>query len=100
MDACYYNIMYKPKFKIGDRVKIIDASSIESCELNKIGIIKEIRFHDDDWDWDCEEDITYIVDMGRPRREREPENTCWYLRERHIELAVQPNEQLLFKFML
>lgn len=79
-------------FKIGNRVKIINASSIESYELNEIGTI--VSINDDDPDW-----ITCVVDMGRPRRECEPDLTCWYLRDNAIELVSKPNEQLLFNFM-
>jgi hypothetical protein len=79
-------------FKIGDRVRIINASAIESCELNKIGTIVAMQDSDPKW-------ITYVVDMGRPRREREPTLFCWHLSEGAIELARKPNEQLLFPFM-
>lgn len=81
--------MNSKKFKIGDKVKIINCSSIEPYELNKTGIIVRIDSYDDN----------YIVDMGRPRREREPEITCWWLNEKYIELVSKPNEQLLFVFM-
>ena len=83
--------MISTTFKVGDRVRIINCSMIEPYELNKIGIIIEVR-NNECW-------ITYVVDMGRPRREREPGCTCWYLRENAIELASKPNEQLLFSFM-
>lgn len=79
--------MSDKEFKIGDRVKIINASSIEPYELNKVGIISN------------KVGSSYVVDMGRPRREREPEETCWWLQEGMIELADQPNTQLLFNFM-
>lgn len=82
--------MNNKKFKVGDRVKIINCAHIESYELNKIGIVVKVRNRDFG---------TYVVDMGRPRREEEPEETCWYLRESAIELANQLNEQLLFNFM-
>ena len=85
-------MMNNKKFKVGDRVRIIDCSSIEPYELNKIGTIVDIN--DDNPNW-----ITCIVDMGRPRRQREPKNTCWYLRDNKIELVSKPNEQLLFDFM-
>lgn len=81
-------------FKIGDRVKIINACAIDLCELNKVGIIVKI----DDYA-DGENCVTYVVDMGRPRRIIEPEETCWWLNKNHIELASKPNEQLLFTFM-
>ena len=89
----YWNyIMINRKLKVGDKVKIINASAIEPCELNKVGIIVEVRY-DDYYRSTC------VVDMGRPRREREPENTCWYLPEKYIELMSKPNQQLLFEFM-
>jgi hypothetical protein len=87
--------MNNKPFKIGDRVKIINASSIELCELNKVGVVVKIE-NCDGGSW-----ITYIVDMGRPRRpgHEEDTETCWWLNEGHIELACKPNEQLLFPFM-
>lgn len=85
--------MNDEKFKVGDRVKIINCFSIEPYELNKIGVVIEVRI--DSWGGRA----TYVVDMGRPRREREPENTCWYLHESKIGLVSQPNTQLLFNFM-
>ena len=84
--------MSKRKFKIGDRVKIINACCIEPYELNKIGIIADIQKYNPEWS-------TYVVDMGRPRRKEEQTLTCWYLQEKYIELASKPNEQLMFDFM-
>ena len=90
------NRMSKRKFKIGDRVRIIDARSIEPCELNKIGIIVKIQYYASEW-------TTYVVDMGRPRRPGSDwdsvTETCWYLQAEYIELVSKPNEQLLFSFM-
>lgn len=82
------------KFEVGDRVRIIDASSIEPYELNKIGIIVEINKSNPDW-------ITCVVDMGRLRRPDYPSDreTRWWLRDTKIELISKPNEQLLFNFM-
>ena len=79
-------------FKIGNRVKIIDCSSIEPYELNAIGVIKAIRNLGSG-------SYIYIVDMGRPRRPEEPDRTCWNLSYKHIELINKPNTQLLFEFM-
>lgn len=79
--------MNDKKLKVGDKVRIIKVFSIEPCELNKMGVISGRVGN------------TYIVDMGRPRREREPEETCWWLQESMIELVSKPNEQLLFNFM-
>lgn len=84
--------MNNTKFKKGDRVKIIDVSSIERCELNKIGTIVRIV-------GDLPYDPTYIVDMGRPRRKDEPNETCWWLKGGMLELIYKPNAQLLFHFM-
>jgi hypothetical protein len=84
--------MKDKKLKVGDRVRIINASMIEFYELNKVGVIVEVRGNDYYGD-------TYIVDMGRPRREREPTMTCWFLSRNAIELVSKPNEQLLFNFM-
>jgi len=84
--------MSNKKFKIGDRVKIINCCSIEPYELNKIGTIVQTQDYDTD-------SLTYVVDMGRPRRLREPTITCWYLSESAIELVSKLNEQLLFEFM-
>jgi len=86
--------MNNKKFKVGDRVRIINCSFIEPYELNKIGTVVHIRIYDDEW-------ITYIVDMGRPRRPNNlcGDETCWYLKERMIELVNKPNEQLVFGFM-
>lgn len=77
------------KFKVGDKVRIINASSIEPYELNEVGIISGRTRS------------TYVVDMGRLRRPgcSEDSETCWWLQEKHIELASKPNEQLLFSFM-
>ena len=86
--------MGNEKFKVGDTVRIIKASSIEPYELNKIGtIVKIVDVYDDG------SQFTHIVDMGRPRRSSEPEETCWWLRGEMIELAPKPKEQLLFNFM-
>ena len=81
--------MSNRKFKVGDRVKIIDASMIESYELNKIGTIVGIP------------GSSHIVDMDRPRRPNvdEDNETCWWLQESMIELVSKPNEQLVFDFM-
>lgn len=85
-------IMIDKKFKVGDKVRIIDCRSIEPYELNKIGTIVEIN--DDNPGW-----ITFVVDMGRPRRSPDDGETRWWLRDKKIELASRPNEQLLFDFM-
>ena len=84
--------MSNKKFKVGDRVRIINCCSIEPYELNKIGTI--VGINDDNPDW-----IICVVDMGRPRRNEEPNETCWWLKDTKIELASKPNEQLLFSFM-
>ena len=84
--------MNNTTFKVGDRVRIIDASAIEPCELNAEGVIVDIN--DDNPDW-----ITCVVGMGRPRRPLELDETRWWLRDKKIELANKPNEQLLFEFM-
>ena len=85
-------MMSNKKFKVGDRVRIINCSSIEPYELNKIGVIVDINDNNPDW-------ITCVVDMGRPRRPNELDKTCWWLKDSKIELASKPNEQLLFDFM-
>ena len=82
--------MNNKKFKVGNRVRIINASMIEPYELNEVGVI--VKVGSDNYG-------TYVVDMGRPRRKCEPSLTCWYLREKAIELVSKPNEQLLFDFM-
>ena len=84
-----YIIMKSKKLKVGDSVRIIDCSAIESYELNKIGIIVGIP------------GSSHIVDMGRPRRQNvDADNeTCWWLQESMIELVNKPNTQLLFDFM-
>lgn len=84
--------MSKTTFKIGDRVRIINCVGIEPYELNAIGVIVEIQDNDSEF-------ITYVVDMGRPRRKREPEETCWWLGGTKIELVSKPNEQLVFEFI-
>ena len=84
--------MNNKKFKVGDKVRIIDCSAIEFYELNKIGIITSVRGRDERY-------ISYAVDMGRPRRLNEPDKTCWYLSSRYIELVIKKNQQLLFSFM-
>ena len=78
--------MNNRKLKVGDRVRIINCSAIESYELNKIGTIVGIP------------GSSHIVDMGRPRRPGDDE-TCWWLQEGMIELISKPNTQLLFEFM-
>jgi len=84
--------MSNKKFKIGDRVKIINCCSIEPYELNKIGTIVQTQDYDTN-------SLTYVVDMGRPRREREPKESCWWLGGEDIELVSELNQQLLFEFM-
>jgi hypothetical protein len=79
--------MNNKKFKVGDRVRIIDCSCVEPYELNKVGLISRIV------------ENSYIVDMGRPRRKNEPNLFCWWLGESDIELVFQPNTQLVFNFM-
>lgn len=88
--------MNNKKFKVGDRVRIINCCTIESYELNKVGIIVDIAVYDDDRTY-----YSYVVDMGRKRRpESDCDNeTCWWLNEKCIELVLQKNEQLLFEFM-
>ena len=84
----------KQKYPIGTKVRIINCSMIEPYELNEIGTIVDTK--------DCNsERFTYIVDMGRPRRpdDNEDSETCWWLPESAIELVNKPNEQLLFSFM-
>ena len=49
--------MISTTFKVGDRVRIIDCSSIEPYELNAIGVIVGIINDNPDW-------ITCVVDMG------------------------------------
>ena len=85
--------MSDKKFKVGDRVKIINCSSIESYELNKIGVVINVE------KWDVYRN--YVVDMGRARRPDDPEDgeTCWWLQENMIELVTKPNQQLEFAFM-
>ena len=85
-------MMSNRKLKVGDRVKIINAFMTEPYELNKIGVIVNTQGYDAG-------SLTYVVDMGRPRRKCEPTLTCWYLQERNIELVNKPNTQLLFDFM-
>jgi len=89
----YWNhtIMNNTTFKIGDRVRIINCSSIEPYELNKMGVIVSINGDDPEW-------VTCVVDMGRPRRPHEDESR-WWLRDSKIELVNKPNTQLLFEFM-
>ena len=84
----------RTNFVVGDRVRIIDARSIESYELNKIGTIVEINIRNDG-EWG-----THVVDMGRPRRPSclEDNETRWWLNKRVLELVNQPGEQLLFDF--
>ena len=86
--------MINTTFKIGDRVKIINCCVIEPYELNKVGTIVDTAVYDAGR-------LTYIVDMGRPRRpdNDEDDETSWWLSAEHIELASKPNEQLLFNFM-
>ena len=84
--------MSNATFKIGDKVRIINCRSIEPYELNEIGTIVDIQDYDTG-------SLTYVVDMGRPRRARDPKLTCWYLRYSAIELVSKPNEQLVFDFM-
>ena len=81
-------------FKIGDKVRIIDCSSIEPYELNEIGVIVRTV------DYDTGR-LTYVVDMGRPRRPdaQWDDQACWWLQEKDIELVSKPNTQLLFDFM-
>ena len=79
--------MNNTTFKIGDKVRIINCSMIESYELNKIGTVIEIV------------NRSYVVDMGRPRRSPDDGATCWWLNGNAIELANELYEQLVFSFM-
>lgn len=85
--------MSNRKFKVGDRVRIINTSMIEDYELNKIGTLVKVPIND--------YNSTYVVDMGRPRRPsvNGDNETCWWLQASMIELANKPNTQLLFEFM-
>lgn len=80
--------------KVGDKVKIIDTSFIEPCELGKIGTIIEVDVYD------CSYKPTMRVDMGRVRRKWRPEDksTCWWLLEKHLELVSRIGMQLHFEF--
>lgn len=87
--------MSNKKFRTGDKVRIIDTRTIEDYELNKVGTIVDIYYTDE-----CGM-VTYVVDMGRPRRPNfsYDNETCWWLRESRIELVSESNTQLLFDFM-
>ncbi len=80
------------KYKIGDKVRIIKTWGIGPYEMGKIGTIKE---HSHTYD---NGECTVVVDMGRPRRVGRKQ-TCWWLNEDYLELAVKPGQQLLFAFM-
>lgn len=88
--------MNDKKFKVGDKVRIIDCRLIEPYELNKIGTIVKLNDYCGDGS-----NIGYVVDMGRPRRPNDEcdNDTCWWVHKEHIELASRPNQQLEFEFM-
>ena len=79
-------------FKVGDKVKIINTRGIEPYEMGKAGRIKRLAHIYDNGN------CTVVVDMGRRRRPNDPE-TCWWIPESCLELAIKKGEQLLFSFM-
>lgn len=72
------------KYKVGDKVKIIDASQIEPYELGQVGTVKRIEYN-------------IVVDMGRLRRPHinADRETCWWLRPECIEKVNIVGQQLL-----
>jgi len=84
------------KFKVGDKVRIIRLSGIPSCELGKVGTMVDPDLYGNT---NSGNEIHTKIDMGRPRRPTEPTNTCWWIIEDNLELAVQKGQQLLFSFM-
>ena len=80
------------KYKIGDKVKIINTRGIEPSEMGQMGRIKRFAFA-----YNNDNNIV-VVDMGRGRRKRGPQ-TCWWINEKCLELAFKKGQQLLFSFM-
>lgn len=84
------------KFKVGDKVRIIKVGGLPSCELGKVGVIVNPDLYGGT---NSGKEIHTKIDMGRPRRPNEPTDTCWWIMEKNLELAVQVGQQLLFSFM-
>ena len=82
------------KFKAGDKVRIINTGGLPPCDLSKVGVMID----PDIYHSTGSEEVHTKIDMGRPRRRLDPE-TCWWIREKNLELAVQKGQQLLFDFM-
>ena len=80
------------KYKVGDRVRIIDARMIEHSELGKVGKVVEINVYGDD-----DYDPTIIIDMGRQRRPHDDDDTStrWWIRGSMVEKINEIGKQLL-----
>ncbi len=77
--------MSSNKFKVGDRVRVLSTFAF-SLEMNgNVGIIKSPAYASHTW----------IVDMGKPRRVDEPNETCWWVSEDMLELVSKKGEQML-----
>ena len=83
------------KFKVGDKVRIIKVGGLPPCELGKVGVIINPDIYNSTG---SENEVHTKIDMGRPRRPHELQ-TCWWIMEKNLELAVQKGQQLLFDFM-
>ena len=82
------------KFKVGDKVRIIKVGGLPPCELGKVGVMIDPHVYNGRG----YKEVYAKIDMGRPRRPHELQ-TCWWIMEKNLELAVQKGQQLLFDFM-
>lgn len=78
-------------YKIGDKVRIINAQCIESDQKGEIGTVIKINTSDNP---------TLVIDMGRRRRPHSRDDgnaTCWWLYASDVEhLDTAGNQLLLF----
>lgn len=83
--------MAVPKFKVGDKVRLLSSAimwNVPKDEINKFGIIKFCN----------REDGEFRVYMDKPWEMYGCRET-WVVMFSHIELVVKPGQQLMFAFM-
>lgn len=78
--------MMKPKFKIGDKVRILPPATYEGISEAEVGTIQTILKI-------LEPTIIVITDSNNPDGE-------WWINPCNMELTSEVGEQLVFEFML